>query len=64
MKQNAYWLRRLNSARVLGRDSADILRRSDRIDLVTPQVLQEMFKRYFPFDRSTIVTLVPAQSAP
>jgi zinc protease len=64
LKQNGYWLRRLDSAHLLGSDPAEILRRNNRIDAVTPQVLQEVFKRYFPFDRSTIVTLVPAQSAP
>ena len=31
-----------------------------RIDAVTRQTLQDVFKRYFPSDRSTIVTLVPA----
>ena len=64
LKQNGYWLRRLDSVHLLGTDPADILRRNDRIDAVTPQALQDVFKRYFPFDRSTIVTLVPAQSAP
>src|SRR5438552_371743 len=64
LKQNGYWLRRLDSAHLLGTDPADILRRNDRLDAVTPQALQDVFKRYFPFDRSTIVTLVPAQSAP
>ena len=64
LKQNGYWLRGLTSAHLLGSDPAEILRRNDRIDAVTPQVLQDMFKRYFPFDRSTIVTLVPAQSGP
>jgi len=64
LKQNGYWLRGLNSAHLLGSDPAEILRRNDRIDAVTPQVLQDMFKRYFPFDRSTIVTLVPAPAGP
>jgi hypothetical protein len=31
-----------------------------RIDAITPQLLQETFKKYFPSDRSTVVTLVPA----
>ena len=45
---------------MLGRDPGDILTRNKRIDAVTPQVLQEVFKKYFPADRSTVVTLVPA----
>jgi len=38
----------------------EILTRRQRIDAVTPQTLQEVFKKYFPADRSTVVTLVPA----
>ena len=33
--------------------------RPARIDALTPQVLQDVFKQYFPADRSTVVTLVP-----
>ena len=60
LKQNSYWLGRLESVNLLGRDPGEILTRNERIDAVTPQILQEVFKRYFPSDRSTIVTLVPA----
>jgi zinc protease len=60
LKQNGYWLGRLESVNLLGRDPAEILTRNERIEALTPQILQEMFKRYFPSDRSTIVTLVPA----
>ena len=60
LTQNAYWLRRLQAARLYERDPAEILRRGERIDEVTEQSVQEMFKRYFPLDRYTIVTLVPA----
>ena len=28
------------------------------------ETLQEMFRKYFPADRSTVVTLVPAAAAP
>ena len=31
-----------------------------RIDAVTPQTLQEVFRKYFPADRSTVITLMPA----
>jgi zinc protease len=60
LKQNDYWLGRLETTHMFGRDPHEILTRSQRIDTVTPQVLQETFKKYFPADRSTIVTLVPA----
>ena len=60
LKQNDYWLGRMQSVKTLGRDPGEILTRNKRIDLVTPQVLQDVFKKYFPADRSTVVTLVPA----
>jgi zinc protease len=59
MKQNAYWLGRLTSIRLFGGDADDILRRNERIDAVTPAILRDMFRKYFPFDRYTVVTLVP-----
>src|SRR5262245_62713976 len=63
LKQNDYWLGRLQSVNMFGRDPNEILTRNARIDAITPEILKETFKRYFPMDRSTVVTLVPA-SAP
>ena len=62
LTQNDYWLGRLQSTQMYGRDPHEILTRRQRIDSVTPQALQAMFRKYFPTDRSTIVTLVPAPS--
>jgi zinc protease len=59
LRQNSFWLGRLQSARLLGRDPLLILSRLQRIDAVTPSVLHETFKKYFPADRTTIVTLMP-----
>ena len=59
LEQNDYWLRRLETVHVLGTDPVDIARRNERIDAVTPHILQETFEQYFPSDRFTIVTLVP-----
>jgi zinc protease len=59
LKQNPFWLGRLQSAKLLGRDPLLILSRLQRIDAVTPAVLHETFKKYFPADRSTVVTLMP-----
>jgi zinc protease len=64
LKQNAYWLRRLQSIHTLGGDPTDILTRSTRIDAVTPALLQNTFKKYMPLDRYTVVTLVPAPTRP
>ncbi len=58
-RQNGYWLSRLQSSRILGRDPALILTREARIDAITPENVHEMFKRYFPMDRYTLVTLAP-----
>jgi zinc protease len=62
MKQNGFWLGRLQSAKMLDRDPLLILSRPQRIDAVTPDVLHEMFKKYFPMDRYTVVTLKPEHS--
>jgi zinc protease len=58
-KQNGFWLGRLQSAKLLNRDPMLILSRLQRIDAVTPTVLHETFKKYFPADRYTVVTLMP-----
>jgi zinc protease len=62
LRQNDYWLGRLQTVKTYDRDPSEILTRVKRIDAVTPQLLQEVFKKYFPADRSTVVTLVPAQT--
>ena len=64
LKQNDYWLGRLQSVTMLGRDPGEILTRNERIDALTPQVLKDVFRQYFPSDRTTVVTLVPAPTAP
>jgi zinc protease len=64
LKQNDYWLRRLETIHMLGRDPGEILTRNERIDALTPQMLQEVFRKYFPSERSTVVTLVPAPAGP
>ena len=48
LKQNDYWLGRLQTIKMYDRDPGEILTRNKRIDAVTPQVLQEVFKQYFP----------------
>ena len=50
LKQNAYWLRRLTIARVIGGDPSAILKRGQRINAVTPETLRTVFRRYFPAD--------------
>ncbi|HXW06626.1 MAG TPA: insulinase family protein [Vicinamibacterales bacterium] len=62
LKQNGFWLGRLQSAKLLDRDPLLILKRMERIDAITPALLHDVFRKYFPMDRNTVVTLVPEQS--
>jgi zinc protease len=62
-RQNSYWLGSLQTVHMLGWDPGSISRREERIQKLTPQVLHETFKRYFPTDRYTVVTLKP-ETAP
>jgi zinc protease len=63
LKQNNYWLRRLQTVHLLGGNPTVIITRAQRIESVTPAVLQETFRKYFPLDRYTIVTLLPDSPA-
>jgi len=64
LKQNGYWSRRLQTVHMLGRNPSEILSRVDRINAVTAPAIQEAFKRYFPLDRYTILTLMPEPETP
>jgi zinc protease len=60
MKQNGYWLARLQAAELLDRDPiAHMLERDDRIQSVSVADVKSVFEKYFPMTRYTIVTLAP-----
>jgi zinc protease len=60
MRQNAYWLSRLQAAKLLDRDPVEhMLGRTNRINAVTRENVKQMFVEYFPTNRYTIVTLQP-----
>ena len=40
-----------------------VIANSDKPDAVTPALLQESFKKYFPMNRYTVVTLMPEKKA-
>jgi zinc protease len=63
LRQNGYWLGRLQTTHLLGQDAGVILTRPARIEALSPDVLREALVRYFPLDRHTVVTLVPATPA-
>ena len=54
---------RLQTIKSYNRNPGEILTRPARIDAITPQVLQDVFKQYFPADRATVVTLMPTPQA-
>src|SRR5580765_6931019 len=60
LQQNGYWLGRLQAVNQFHRDPKEILTRAARIDAVTPATIQDVFKKNFPMDRYTVVTLMPA----
>jgi zinc protease len=45
LRENGYWLRRMGAIRMFGEELTDIITRSQRIDSITPQILQDVFKR-------------------
>jgi zinc protease len=64
LRQNAYWLGSLLNVHLLGWDPLTISRRMARTDGLTRESLQEAFRRYFPAERHTVVTLYPESGPP
>lgn len=62
-KQNGYWLGSLETSRLLGIDPKRIAHRRERVDLLTVDNLHATFQKYFPPDRYTQVSLLPANGA-
>jgi zinc protease len=60
MRTNDYWLGRLQTVTTYNRNPTEIITRNDRINAITPAVLQETFRKYFPLNRTTTVTLLPS----
>jgi zinc protease len=58
-RQNQYWIGSLQTVHVYGWDPASIIRRPQRADTLTAEMLHGTFKKYFPMDRYTVVTLRP-----
>jgi zinc protease len=58
-KQNSYWLGSLQTVHLFGWDPVGIIRRPERTEKLTPEIIKAMFQKYFPMDRYTLVTLKP-----
>jgi zinc protease len=58
-KQNSYWLGSMQTVHLYGWDPAGIARRDQRTERLTQDNIKQMFQKYFPMDRYTLVTLKP-----
>jgi len=62
-KTNDFWLGSLQTAAILNRDPKRIALRIERTESLTPENIHNAFKKYFPADRYTVVTLAPEPAA-
>ena len=62
-KTNDFWLGSLQTAALLNRDPKRIALRLERADSLTIENVHAAFKKYFPADRYTIVSLMPESAA-
>lgn len=64
LRENGYWLGAMQVVNSLGWDPRRIALRRERIDRLTVPDLKETFRKYFPLDRYTVVTLLPEGGSP
>ena len=62
-KQNGFWLGAMQTAQMLGWDPVSIIHRTERTDTLTAENIHEAFRKYFPADRYTQLTLLPEKAA-
>ena len=58
-KQNSYWIGSMQTVHMYGWDPAGIARRDQRTEGLSQDNIKQMFQKYFPADRYTLVTLKP-----
>jgi zinc protease len=61
LKTNAYWLNRFKAVRMFAQDPAIIATRVERINALTVASVKDAFNKYFPENRTTVITLQPAK---
>jgi zinc protease len=61
LKTNGYWLNRFKAVSLYQQDPAIIATRVERINALSLASVKEAFNKYFPPDRTTVVTLMPAK---
>jgi zinc protease len=60
LKQNGMWTGSILASLQCGIDPRRIAHRRERIDLLNRDNLRETYWKYFPLDRRTVITLLPA----
>jgi zinc protease len=63
LRQNNYWLNSLQTMHLLGRDARRIPLRVERTESLDQENIHAAFRKYFPADRQTIVSLMPEAQA-
>jgi zinc protease len=64
VKQNGFWTGSLQTVDTYGWDPRRIAKRRERIDLLNPANIQEAFRKYFPLDHYSVVSLLPQAGTP
>jgi len=60
-KENRTWFGSLTRFHELGWDPLRILKRRERIDALTTDAIRGVAVKYFPLDRYTVISLLPAK---
>jgi len=63
LQQNGVWTGSILTSLQFGIDPRRIAHRRERIDLLTTQNLRDTFRKYFPANRRTVISLLPEASA-
>ncbi len=64
VRQNGYWMNSLQTVHLLGWEPRRIAQRFERVESLTGEQVHAAFKKYFPMDRYTVVTLLPEAVKP
>lgn len=63
LQQNGVWTGSILTSLQFGIDPRRIAHRRERIDLLTTQNLRDTFRKYFPANRRTVISLLPEAGA-
>ena len=63
LQRNGTWTGSILTSLQAGIDPRRIAHRRERIDLLNTENLKETFRKYFPLDRRTVITLLPEATA-